>query len=178
MTITAKPIQAAPNKAQIKALYLTAFPKEERLPWWLLRAWHGLGRSELTAYYDGDTFCGFTVIASRADVLYVMFLAVSSQRRGQGCGSGILTHLKQINPGKTILLAVELLEEGAPNLDQRIRRMAFYKKNGFKDTGFNIREVGGVFRVLSSTGEMDDDAFLRVFQKLSFGMWKPEIMKG
>ena len=176
MTVTAKPIQAAPNKAQIKDLYFTAFPKEERLPWWLLRAWHALGRSEMTAYYDGDTFCGFTFTATEGDILYVMFFAVADELRGKGYGSAILEQLKQT--GKTILLNVELLDEAAPNSEERVRRMAFYRKNGFSDTGYNIREVGGLFRVLSSTGKIDARAYLRVFEKLSYGMWKPEIMKG
>lgn len=177
MTITAKPIKTAPNKAQIKNLYLAAFPKEERLPWWLLRYWPALGRSELTAYYDGDTSCGFTFTATEGEVLYVMFFAVDGEIRGQGYGSAILDYLKQNNPGKTILLNVELLDENAPNNGERIRRMAFYKKNGFCDTGYNIREVGGVFRVLSSTSKMDADAYRRVFLKLSYGLWKPEIKK-
>lgn len=176
MTITSRPIKAAPDQAQIKNLYMTAFPKEERLPWWVLRNWPALGRSALTAYYDGDTFCGFTFTATEGDILYVMFLAVNSRLRGQGYGSAILGLLKQT--GKTILLNVELLDESAPNYAERVRRMAFYQKNGFSDSGYNIREVGGVFRILSSTGEMDADAYRRVFSKLSYGLWRPEIMKG
>lgn len=177
MTITSKPINNAPNKAEIKALYHIAFPKEERLPWHLLRFLPALKRSNLTAYYDGAAFCGFTFTATEGDVLYVMFFAVDSEVRGQGYGCAILAYLKQNNPGKTILLNVELLDETAPNYDQRIKRMAFYKKNGFCDTGFNIREVGGVFRVLSSTGKIDVDAYQKVFLKLSYGFWRPEITK-
>ena len=177
MTITTKSIKNAPNKGKIKNLYLTAFPKEERLPWWLMRYWPNLKRSQLTAYYDGETFCGFTFTATEGDVLYVMFFAVDSAVRGQGYGSGILNHMRQTNPGKTILLNVELLDERAPNYDERVRRMAFYEKNGFCDTDYNIREVGGVFRVLSSTGKMDKNAYQKVFLKLSYGLWKPEITK-
>lgn len=175
MIITTKPIQKATNKAEIKNLYLTAFPKEERLPWWLLRFWPSMKRSALTAYYDGAAFCGFAFTATEGDVLYVMFFAVEDTVRGQGYGSAILKHMQQDNPGKTILLNVELLDENAPNNDQRMKRMAFYEKNGFRDTGYNIREVGGVFRVLSSTGKMDMQAYQKVFLKLSYGLWKPEI---
>lgn len=174
MNITSKPVKAAHNKVQIRNLYLTAFPKEERLPWWLLRCWPGPG--QLTAYYADETFCGFTFDATVGDILYVMFFAVADELRGKGCGSAVLQYLKQT--GKTILLNVELLDETAPNYDERVRRVAFYAKNGFADTGYNIREVGGVFRILSSTGEMDAAAYQRVFAKLSCGLWKPEIWKG
>lgn len=177
MIITTKAVKKAPNKAEIKNLYLAAFPKEERLPWWLLRFWGVCRRGNLTAYYDGKIFCGFTFTVTEADAFYVMFLAVDSKVREQGYGSAILEYLKQANPGKTIFLAVEPLGEAAPNNDQRIKRMAFYKKNGFSDTGFNIREVGGVFRMLSSTEKIDADACQRVFLKLSCGFWKPKITK-
>ena len=173
MTITTKPIKT--NKAQVKSLYRTAFPKEERLPWWVLRFWAFTGRGQLTAYYDGQTFCGMTVSATAGDIFYIMFFAVDEPLRGQGYGSGILEYLKRENPGKTILLNVELLDETAPNNAQRIRRMAFYQKNGFFDTGMDIREVGGRFRILSSTGKVDTGAYQRVFGKLSWGFWKPKI---
>ena len=88
-----------------------------------------------------------------------------------------LRYLKENNPVKTILLNVELLDETAPNYPERVRRMAFYSKNGFQDTGYNIREVGGVFRVLSSTGGMDAKAYQRVFRKMSLGLWRPKITK-
>ena len=177
MIITTSNVKNAQNKTEIKSLYRAAFPREEQLPWWLLRLWNALGRGDLTAFYDADAFCGFTFSATQGDILYVMFFAVADEIRGQGYGSAILDHLKQTNPGKTILLNVELLDETAPNYDQRIRRMGFYRKNGFCDTGFNIREVGGVFRVLSSTSRMDAQAYQRVFMKLSYGFWKPKITK-
>ncbi len=175
--IIAKTFKNAPNKAEIKNLYLAAFPKEERLPWWLLRFWAVCKRGNLTAYYDGKIFCGFTFTATEGEAFYVMFFAVDSKVRGKGYGSAILEHLKQTNSGKTIFLAVEPLDEAAPNNGQRVKRLAFYKKNRFSDTGFNIWEVGGVFQVLSSTEKMDADACQRVFLKLSCGFWKPKITK-
>lgn len=176
MTITAKPFKAAPHKAQIKKLYMSAFPKEERLPWCVLRAAANL-RCDLTAYYDGDKFCGFTYGAAAGDIVYIMFLAVAQELQGQGCGSAILEHIRRSNPEKTVLLNVEIVDEKAPNNDQRIRRMAFYEKNGFVDTGYDIREVGGIFHILSNTGKMDAEDYQRVFLHLSYGLWKPPITK-
>lgn len=173
--ITAKNFKVSPDKKEMKTLYHTAFPKEERLPWWLLRAWNDCGVAQITAYYAEHTFCGFTFSVSRGEVLFVVFFAVAEGIRGQGYGSAILTYLKETNPEKTILLNVELLDESAENNDQRIRRMAFYVKNGFYDSGYNIREVGGAFRVLGTAPRWDTRAYQRVYQKLSFGMWKPPI---
>ena len=177
MNITQKTFRVAPDKAQIQTLYRTAFPKEEQLPWWVLRLAAASGRSELTAYYADGRFCAMTFSATAGDVFYVMFFAVEESLRGQGYGSAVLAHLKQTNPDKTILLNVEIPEAAAPNYAQRLQRMAFYRKNGFVDSGYNIREVGGVFRILSSTGKMDAEAYQKVFLKLSYGLWRPPITK-
>lgn len=173
--ITAQNFRNTPDRAKMKRLYRTAFPKEERLPWWVLRCWDALGWGDLTAYYLGDVFCGFAFSATTHLLHYVMFFAVEEQFRGQGCGSGILAHMGRM--GKPILLNVELIDEAAPNYSQRLARMAFYQKNGFQQTGFHIREVGGIFAVLSSTGWMDAAAYRKAFRKLSLGLWNPPIFK-
>lgn len=175
--ITAKPEKRAPDRKAMKGLYNSAFPKKERLPWGLLQLWATLKRADLTAYYDDDTFCGFTFSVTKADCFYVMFFAVTEHLRGQGCGSAILKYIKQANLGKTIFLVAELPDAAAPNYAQRIKRLAFYKKNGFYDTGLNGREVGGIFRVLSSTGTITAKAYRQVFMKLTFGIWRPKVTK-
>lgn len=173
--ITAQNFRNSPDQAKMKRLYRTAFPKEERLPWWVLRGWNWLRWGELTAYYQAGEFCGFSFSATTQTLRYVMFFAVEDGLRGWGYGSGILAHMTQ--KGKPVLLNVEIPEESAPNYPQRLQRMAFYQKNGFLDTGFHIREVGGVFAVLSSTGWMEPEVYRVAFQKLSLGLWRPKIFK-
>ena len=85
--------------------------------------------------------------------------------------------LKEQYPGKAIVLNIELLDPDAENYDDRVRRLRFYEKNGFHDTGYNIDEVGGTFRILSTAKEFDPDAYLAVFKWLSFGVWRPRITK-
>lgn len=160
---------------EAKKLYSRAFPKEERLPWWVLRLMTTQRGVELTAYYQGSEFWGFTHTTVTEDVLFVMFFAIQDDLRGKGCGSAILEHLKQHNPGKAIVLNVEPLDDAAPNAAQRVSRMRFYEKNGFFDTGYDVAEVGGVFRVLSTQPALDVKSYLRVFRRLSLGFWKPEI---
>ena len=177
MNILCYPLKNAPHSEKIKALYVNAFPKEERLPWWIVKLLT-LGKdTEVTAYYDGDIFCGFTFSASYGEVLFVLFLAVDEAYRGMGYGSAILAQLKQNNPGSTILLNVELLDPKADNYAQRLQRMAFYQKNGFYDTGYDIDEVGGTFRVLATEPAPDMDAYLQVFRHMSLGLWRPPIRK-
>ena len=59
-------------RKQVKALYYTAFPKEERLPWWLLRLNARRSGIDLTAFLDGDTFCGFTASATAGNMHFLL----------------------------------------------------------------------------------------------------------
>ena len=133
---------------------------------------------DITAYYDEDTFCGFTYTVTEGNILFVLFFAVDDKLRGKGFGSAILNHLKESDPQKTVLLNVEPLDPNASNFDERIRRFRFYEKNGFFDTNYDIEEIGGVFRVLATMPTFDKKEYLRIFRKMSFGFWKPRIMRG
>ena len=175
--LTAVLYAQSPGPKEIKRLYVSAFPKEERLPWWILRCLSMRKGAAITGYYDGNAFCGFTFTASHGKILFVMFFAVNEDIRDKGYGSAILDFLKSKNPGKSIILNVELLEERASNYNERVRRIKFYEKNGFYDTKHNIDEVGGTFRVLSTEQKLDAKAYQRVFQALSFGVWKPRITR-
>ena len=171
-------LQKAPDTAALRRLYQTAFPKEEQMPWWILGLTSLRRDMGVEGFYEGDRLRGFTHSVVTEDVLFLLFFAVNDDCRGQGWGSEILTKLKEENPGRTIVLNVELLDPKADNYDQRLRRMAFYKNNGFFDTGYDVDEVGGTFRVLATKPELDVDAYLRAFGKLSFGLWKPYVRKG
>ena len=160
---------------QVRQLYLEAFPKEERVPWWLLRL-NALRKGiDLTAWVEGDRFCGFTASVTVEKLHFLLFFAVAEECRGQGRGSEILSVLK--NTYQTVVLNVEPLLPQAENLAQRRKRFAFYEKNGFFDTGFYVWEIGGKFRVLSTAAELNVPDYKAVFKKLSLGFWNVKILR-
>ena len=173
-TITTK--RGAGALREVKRVYKTAFPKEERLPFLVLRLMTLLG-ARITAYYENDVFCGFTHTTIKKNIVFVMFFAVQDELRQKGYGSAILSYLKARHPGKTVVLNVEPLDDSAPNAKERVCRMRFYAKNGFHDTGYLVDEVGGTFCVLSTSPTLDTKTYLDVFKKLSFGLWRPRITK-
>jgi GNAT superfamily N-acetyltransferase len=160
---------------QAKALYLSAFPKEERLPWWLLRLNARRSGIDLTAFLDGDTFCGFTASATAGNMHFLLFFAIPEDLRGRGYGSAILFQLRQNY--EDVTLNVELLDETAPNYPQRLRRFAFYRKNGFFDTGYHVWEVGGKFRVLGTDPRLDVATYKKIFKKLSLSIRNVKLVK-
>lgn len=158
-----------------RRLYERAFPKEERLPWWLMKLNARREGIDLTGWLDGQEFCGFTASVTVDGLHFLLFFAVSEEKQGQGYGSCILQILQK-RYGE-VVLNVELLDETAPNFVQRKRRFAFYEKNGFYDTGYHVWEIGGKFRVLCTKADFNVNRYKKLFKKLSLGFWNVKLLK-
>ena len=91
--------------------------------------------------------------------------------------SAILQKIKADNPTKTVVLNIEPIVPDAKNIEERKKRLAFYQKNGFFDTGYFVREVGGVFTVMATEKNIDVAAYQEIFKALTFGVWKVKIKK-
>ena len=88
-----------PNiRRQVRDLYLRAFPNEERLPWWVLFLNSCRRDIDLTAWLDGDRFCGFTASATVEGLHFLLFFAVTEDCRSQGYGSAILQAIQAQHP--------------------------------------------------------------------------------
>ena len=83
---------------KFRHLYLTAFPKEERVPAKYLMKHND--ESELIACYDGETFCGFYSTLTFGDITHILFLAIAENLRDHGYGSQILRLVSARYPGK------------------------------------------------------------------------------
>ena len=175
MALQAIDLTHAPGlQKQARALYLTAFPKEERLPWWILQFNARRRDINLTAFIDGDIFCGFTASVTVESLHFLLFFAIADNQRGKGYGSSILQMLRTEH--KTVALNVELLDPSAENYAQRKRRFAFYQRNGFADTRYHVWEVGGKFRVLSTDAVLDVAQYKKIFKKLTLGIWNVKLL--
>lgn len=155
----------------VRRLYLSAFPPEERrslFSLWLLSTMRP-GVS-LDVYLDKTALCGFSLTVDSEKYLYISFIAVDPALRGKGCGSQMLEHLHQSHPGKAMLVEVEAPEETASNYTQRVKRIAFYQRNGFYDLNRTITGRGVTYRLLSTDPDFDREAYRRIFDQLSFGL--------
>ena len=160
---------------EAKAIYLEAFPKEERLPWWLLRLNATRQGIDITGWLEEGQLRGITVSVTEGGLHFLLFFAIHPQFRGRGYGSAILEALKA--QYETVVLNVEPLVADAPNLPQRQRRFRFYSRCGFRDTGYHVWEVGGMFRVLSTRETLDVPAYKKIFRKLTLGFWDVRLEK-
>ena len=160
---------------EAKAIYLEAFPKEERLPWWLLRLNATRRGIDITGWLEDGQLRGITVSVTEGGLHFLLFFAIHPQFRGRSYGSAILEALKA--QYDTVVLNVEPLVPDAPNLPQRQQRFRFYNRCGFRDTGWHVWEVGGMFRVLSTKEALDVPAYKQIFRKLTLGFWNVKLEK-
>ena len=128
---------------KIRTLYKSSFPRKERFPHAVLQIMKHFKLVEALAFYDESQLCGFSYLIVQEKAVFIMYLAVNDELRGKGYGSEILKCIKSKYPGKTIILDIEELNQQAKNYEQRIRRVQFYKKNGFYQTSryFTMRGV-------------------------------------
>ena len=152
-------ITAATADEKTKQLYEMAFPEDEQIPWDDLMRLIEEMPLDFTAYYDGETFIGFTIVyprksfnrrtkqgqsgtcssyalqgGGRPKVNWYWYFAVQEELRGKGYGQQILTLLIEKYKGQTCVLDMESPTQVCENIEQRRRRHAFYLRNGFRDT--------------------------------------------
>lgn len=160
---------------QIRALYETAFPVEEQIPWEDLMRLIEVMPLDFTAYYDGETFIGFTIVYPRKSFHWFWYFAVREEVRGQGYGQQILTSLLEQNRDEAIILDMESPEQPCDNVEQRRRRHSFYLRNGFRDTNV-CRTFDGITYTIMMKGHgtftmQDYDAIIRELQQF---WWRDE----
>ena len=149
----------------IKDLYQTAFPPREREPLSMLLSRAKQGTAQFNAYYDGDTFVGFSSAATQKDLTYVQYLAVAATGRSKGYGGQILQLIKEAHPQNRIFLNLELEDDTAKNAEQRKKRRVFYLRNGYTPADFNIMIGGNALELMTINGTCTADEVQAFFRK-------------
>ncbi len=147
------------TQKKLKKLYLTAFPAEERAPFFLIMSKAKSGKGEMLAAYDREEFIGFAYMVCYKDLAYIFYLAVEENKRGKGYGGKILKAVKEKYSGSRIFLAREQLDESAENYTQRVNRHTFYLNNGFTDLPCQIKEASVIYDVMGIGGTVSADEY-------------------
>ena len=108
-------------------------------------------------------------------MIFIMFLAVDESLRTKGYGSAILKEIKNRYPDKKIMVSIEPCDDSAPDIEVRKRRKAFYRKNGYGETGYMIKLSGVVQEIMITNGDFGKKEFLLFFIFYSNGTVWPKI---
>ena len=135
---------------QIKKLYISAFPKEERQPFFVLNFKKNSPCADLLAAYNNGGFVGFCYNVKFNDLVYVFFLAIKEEFRGQSFGTKTLLEIHKRYSGKRIFLAIEEIDKNAENYDERLKRKSFYERNGLRLLNHKMQEATVVYDVMGT----------------------------
>ena len=103
----------------------------------------GTAESEISRYDESEISSG-----GESGIFYVAYLGIDAKFRGLGIGSRLLALIAEQNPSAQIVLDVEPPHEDAPNLAQRLRRIEFYGRHGFRRCGKFFNYAGLSFEIL------------------------------
>ena len=138
---------------------LESFPPEERMDTQTQLALCGKGKLDVWAIMNEGKFVGFTTVFPYSVLVYVFFLAIHKDCRSCGYGTRALSLIAEQYPGKRVVLDIEPDDLSQPGNELRLRRKAFYLRNGFSSSGYMLTYLGLRFEILYAGGEgfcMDD----------------------
>jgi len=164
------------EKEKLYALNDEAFPKEERIPSdKLLALLHELG-CDAWAFYEG-VFVGFAVLLSdRAlQVAYLSYFAIDGAYRSKGCGGAALAKLSEVYEDCQIVLDMERMDETAENYGQRLRRLAFYERNGYRSAGVGFQYFKMDLEIMCNRGRFREQEFRCLIDRIKLPGFVPRL---
>ncbi len=150
-----------PITATVKEIYERSFPPEEQIPFPELLASAQMDEVSFLAWIDPSLPAGedgaagvvaLTFSFVLPDLFYLGFLAVDGAARSAGYGTRILNYFHERYGDMPQLLEIEPVVREAGNYQQRMRRLAFYERNGFEVTDMLTHEADQTYRVLARDG--------------------------
>ena len=124
---------------ELVRLYESAFPANER---WGLNAVleDKTGISELLSFFEGETFCGFSIMLHYGSLSHIIYFAVDGNLRSRGCGTEMLRLIREHLPEQVIMVDIEREYRGRITTNsaaaaRHSMRAADTKKQGCSTTG-------------------------------------------
>ena len=157
----------SPWLPQVKTLYESAFPENERIP--IKQLLDNKIKREFWAFFDKEEgassaapkFCGFSNSISLGDITNIVYFAVVPELRSRGYGSQILQAIREKHPNSRIVVDIEVEEDSkdAEELERRNRRRDFYLRNGFGSSPVDYVWQGEHYRLLTAGGTVTEKEF-------------------
>ena len=151
-------------------LYMTAFPREERKPFALIRKMYKKGTTDIWCLMDNGEFVGLGITINGPDLILLDYFAIEKKKRQQGIGSAALPVLMDYYGDKGFFLEIESTLEAAPNKEQRLRRKAFYLSCGLQELGAQACLFGVNMELLGVRCRLDYDGY-KTFYRDNYNSW-------
>ncbi len=141
-----------PTEAQLEAIYerdlKASFPKAELKPLRAMRESLRRGEYRPWCLFDGDEIVGEAFVWTHvAGFCLFDYLCVTPARRNDGIGSLLIEKLVEAERG-SVLFGESEIPAYAPDPAMAERRLAFYRRNGARQAGYDTCEFGVPYHTL------------------------------
>ena len=136
---------------QIRQLYEAAFPASEKKPFSLILGKRASGAVEILAIEDDKRrFRGLIITILYKDMVLIDYFAIDEESRGIGIGSDVLKLFTARCAKKRVFLEIEsTVSKLVEDYDIKIRRKAFYERNGLASQGYLVNLFGVEMEIMS-----------------------------
>ncbi len=167
----------SPELSEVYRLQKEAFPPQEQYPFPVLLALAS-GKDVSYQYLSFNSgICALLFYSITDRAVYLFYLAVKDSCRGKGIGSRLLSWLREKAGRRPIYLNIDPVDERFDDYRAREKRLLFYQKNGFSDTGFMMTDRSGTYQILSSDGAFDPAAYKKAVYKLGMWLYRPVVRR-
>ena len=166
--------KGSPDVSKVENLIHSLFPESERMPMVFLLSRAEKNFVDFLAFYDKDEFVGFAYLITNSGLTFIQYIAIDSTVQSKGYGSMILSQIKVQYPNNRLVLNLQVLDEHAEDSEQRIRRRAFYAKNGYEDASIITTVHGNTLDTLiwgGTTTIEELQVLLKKFTGFLFGFF-------
>ncbi len=161
---------------KIYRLYQSAFPREEKKPFSMIRSMKKRGKTDVWYLEEQGKFVGLVVTINGPDKILLDYLAVDRKQRGKGFGSEMLRQMREQYAGKGVFLEIETVTESADNYEERKRRKQFYLSNGMTELNVFVELFGVEMELLGYDCTLTFEEY-HAFYRDNYGAWAAEHVK-
>ncbi len=136
--------------AKIYKLYKTAFPGNERKPFFMFLWGRKQGKYDLMAIRSEDNeFLGLAIVITCGEYALLDYFAIEKSKRGVGVGTLALKLVQKRYKDKKFLLEIETTYIKCDNLTQRLARKKFYERCGMKPMDYRVMWYDNEMEILT-----------------------------
>lgn len=131
-------------------LYRKAFPANERKPFAMIIRKTISGQWDSWVLTDSQNqFLGLATTVNWKDIVLLDYFAIAEEKRNSGYGSEALKKLQECYHNKKFILEIERADQPSDNSEERVRRKAFYLRNGMEALGILVCLFGVEMELLA-----------------------------
>lgn len=138
----------SPLKPKVQRLFMKSFPIFERVSLEPFFNSDSKGVEIFALTDEKEEVRAFFCTLKKDSYYYLFYLAVDEEKRGLGIGSDILSAVVKNAEGATVFLDCEGIYPGCKDRAKRVKRLCFYRRNGFREVGPLHTWRGEKFRTL------------------------------